>query len=164
MRLNIGGGNVRYSNCLNLELEPHKDVDADVYGDITKGLEFDNESFEEVLLIHVIEHIQRKHHAKVFDEIWRILEPDGRLIMGFPDIIENMKRFIENKYGGRWDLYHNTVFGRQDRRGDYHVSGIERQDITDRLLNAGFKDIKYLQHTINVTITTYKGEKLNVYI
>ncbi len=164
MRLNIGGGNVRYSNCINLELEPHPDVDADVYGDITKGLEFPNEEFEEVLMIHVIEHIERKFHRFVFDEIWRILKPNGRIVLGFPDIIENMKRFINNKYGGRWSLYHNCIFGRQARNGDYHVTGIEQQDITDRLLNSGFVNIKYLRHNINATMIAYKGEKLNEYL
>jgi predicted SAM-dependent methyltransferase len=162
MRLNIGGGNIRYSNCTNLELEPHDEIDADVYADITKGLPFEDASFSEIIFIHVIEHIERKYHSKVFDEIWRVLKKDGRLIMGFPDLIENMKRFIDNKYGGRWKLYHNCIFGRQSRNGDYHVTGIERNDITDKLLSAGFVNIKYLQHTINVTLTAYKGEKLNV--
>ena len=164
MRLNIGSGNVRYSNCINLELEPHGEVDADVYADITKGIPFENNYFEEVFMIHVIEHIQRKFHARVFDEVWRVMKPNSRLIMGFPDIIENMKRFIENKFGGRWRIYHNCIFGRQERKGDFHVSGIERQDICDRLISAGFVDIKWLQHTINVTLTCRKGEKLNGYI
>lgn len=159
-RLNIGGGNVRYSNCINLELEPHPEVDADVYGDITKGLDFPDEEFDEVLMIHVIEHIERKHHDKVIGEIWRILKPNGRLVLGFPDFIECAKRFIDNKYGGRWRLYHNCIFGRQARNGDYHVTAMERSDITDRLISNGFVNIKYLQHTINVTMTAYKGEKL----
>lgn len=164
LRLNIGGGNIRYSNCLNLELEPHPDVDADVYGDITKGLKFESNTFVEVLMIHVIEHIQRKFHGRVLGEVWRILKPNGRLIMGFPDIIENMKRFIDNKYGGRWSMYHNCIFGRQSRNGDFHVCGIERQDITDRLISAGFKDINYMQHTFNVTLTARKGEQLRSYL
>lgn len=159
-RLNIGGGDVRYSSCINLELELHPDVDADVYGDITKGLDFPDEEFDEVLMIHVIEHIERKYHDRVLDEIWRILKPDGRLVLGFPDFIECAKRFIENKYGGRWSMYHNCIFGRQARNGDYHVTAMERSDITDRLISNGFVNIKYLQHTINVTMTAYKGEKL----
>jgi len=165
LRLNLGGGNVRYSNCINLELEPHKDVDADIYGDVTKGLLFiENGIFSEVLMIHVIEHIQRKFHGRVLGEIWRILKPNGRLIMGYPDAIENMKRFIDNKYGGRWRLYHNCIFGRQARNGDFHVTAIERQDITDRLISAGFVDINYMQNSINVTIIAHKGEALKEYL
>lgn len=164
LRLNIGGGNVRYTNCINIELEPHPDVDADVYGDITLGLEFDDNTFREVLFIHVIEHIERKNHKAVFDEIWRILKPDGRLVMAFPNIIECMKRFIDNKYGGRWILYHNCIFGRQARNGDFHVTGIEQQDITDRLISAGFIDINFMSHSINATLTCKKGKKLKEFL
>jgi predicted SAM-dependent methyltransferase len=164
LRLNVGGGNVRYSNCINIELEPHPEVDADFYGDITKGLLFDDETFVEVLMIHVIEHIERKNHKKVLEEIWRVLKPNGRLILGFPDFIECAKRFIDNKFGGRWSLYHNTIFGRQGRNGDFHVTAMERNDITDRLISAGFVNVKYLQHSINATVTAYKGDKLKDFI
>jgi predicted SAM-dependent methyltransferase len=162
LRLNIGGGDIRYTNCINLELEPHPDIDADIYGDITNGFKLPSEVFYEVLFIHVIEHIERKFHVFVFDEIWRILKPNGRLVMSFPDAIEIMKRFINNKYGGRWNLYHNTIFGRQARKGDYHVTAIEKNDITDKLINSGFVNINYNRVAINATLTAYKGEKLNV--
>jgi len=164
LRLNLGSGNVRFSNCVNMEYKKHKDVDADVYGDLLKGIPFPNESFVEVLFIHVIEHIERRYHMAVMDEIWRVMKPGARLVMGFPDVIENMKRFIENKYGGRWNLYHNIIFGRQARPGDFHVTGIEEQDFKDRLMSAGFTNIKWLRHSINVTVTAIKGEKLNAYI
>jgi len=165
LRLNIGGGNIRYSNCINLELQPHDEVDADIYGDITHNLpDIPDNTFHEILMIHVIEHIERKFHMRVLDEVWRILKPNGRFVLAFPDIIEVMKRFIENKYGGRWRLYHNCIFGRQGRPGDYHVTGIERQDITDKLFSTGFVNVKYLQHTINSTLTCYKGPKLTTHI
>lgn len=164
MRLNIGSGGVRYSNSINLDLEKHPNVDIDIEGDVRKGLSFKDETFKEVLLIHVIEHIERKYHNKVLDEIWRVLKPNGRLIMGFPDFIECAKRFIENRNGGRWSFYHDTIFGQQTRKGDYHVTAIERQNITDKLISCGFVDIKYLQQEINVTLTARKGEKLKEYL
>lgn len=165
LRINIGGGNQEYSNCLTLDLEPSSYVNADIYGDITKGLPYiENDTFHEVLFIHVIEHIERKNHANVFDEIWRILKPGCRLVLAYPDIIENMQRFIDNKYGGRSSLYHNTVFGRQAFKGDFHISGIWKEYITDKLFNSGFVDVKYLQHTINVTMTAIKGEQLTTYL
>jgi ubiquinone/menaquinone biosynthesis C-methylase UbiE len=165
LRLSVGAGNVRYSNCINMDLyKDHKEVDVDIEGDITKKTPFDDETFIEVLMIHVIEHIERRYHKLAFDEIWRILKPNGRLIMGFPDAIECMKRFIDNKFGGRWNLYVYCLYGRQERKGDFHITPIERNDITDRIMNAGFKDIKWLQHSINVTLTAYKGEKLTEFI
>lgn len=164
LRLSIGSGDVRFSNCINLELEPNPQTDADVYGDITKGTEFDDETFTEVLMLHVIEHIQRRYHPVVFDEIWRILKPGGRFIIAFPEIISVMKHFIDNRYGARWSMYNTICFGAQRRPGDAHVTGIERVDITDRLMSAGFVDIKYNQHDVNAIMTVRKGEKLNDYL
>ena len=164
LRLSIGSGDVRFSNCINLELEPNPQIDADVYGDITKGTEFEDETFTEVLMLHVIEHIQRRYHAVVFDEIWRVLKPSGRFILAFPEIISVMKGFIENKYGARWKAYNAILYGAQRRKGDYHVTAIERVDITDRLMSAGFVDINWNQQGVNVVTTVRKGEKLNAYL
>jgi SAM-dependent methyltransferase len=165
LKINIGSGNATYKNCINLELEPNPEVDADIYGDITKGFPFiPKETFKDALLIHVIEHINRNLHQFVFDEIWRILKPNGRIIVGFPDALEVMRRFIDNKFGGRWSVYNFCLYGRQSRKGDYHVTAVTVEDIKDKLFSSGFRDVKTLQHTVNVTMTARKGEKLNGYL
>jgi len=163
-RLSIGGGGEKYSDCINFELTKERDNIVDVLGDVTKGLPFNNESFDEVLMIHVIEHIKRNYHSFVLGEIWRVLKLNSRLIMGFPDFIECAKAFIENRHGRRWELYNFCIFGRQDGEGDYHVSAIEQQDITDKLINAGFVNIKYIKNSINITLSAYKGEKLKDFL
>ena len=165
MRLNIGGGGEVYSDCINLELTRERDNKVDILCDIRKEkLPFKDDSIDEVIFMHVIEHIELKYHRFVLDEIWRVLKPDHRLIMAFPDFIECVKAFLENRYGKRWDLYHWAIFGRQDGTGDYHVSAIERRDITSKLINSGFVNIKWIQDTINATITCYKGEKLDEHL
>lgn len=164
MRLNIGGGTQRYSNCINFELTKERDNCVDVIGDVRKKLPFKDEEFEEVLMIHVIEHIERKFHNHVFSEIWRVLKPNSRLILSFPDFIECAKSFINNRHGRRWELYEHCIYGRQNGTGDYHVTAIEQQDITDRLFNNGFKDVKYIKNRINATVVARKGERLNEYI
>ena len=163
LRLSIGGGSVRYSNCLNLELIPgNKKVDGDIFGDIRKGVKFiKDDTFHEVLLIHVIEHIERKYHQSVLDEIWRILRPGCRFIMGYPEFTETAKHFIENKYGGRWKFYNPCVYGRQSYPGDYHVTAMEVTDISDRLISSGFVNLNIKRNGIDTTIICRKGEKLN---
>lgn len=164
MRLSIGGGSIKYSNCINLELNHERGNTPDVVADVKKGLPFEDNYFEEVLMIHVIEHIEYNHHRKVFDEIYRVLKPDCRLVLSFPDAIECMKAFIENKHGRRWELYHWCIFGRQDGAGDYHVSAIEQRDITNKLINSGFGNVKYIKNRINATVSCYKKEKLKEYL
>ena len=164
MRLNIGGGTIKYSNCINFELTKERDNHVDVLGDVRKGLPFADKSFNEVLMIHVIEHIERKYHEFVFNEIWRVLyDENSRLIMSFPDFLECAKAFIENRYGQRWDLWIFTIYGRQDGIGDYHVTAIEKQDVTTRLFNAGFINVRYIKNRTNATVVAYKGEKLRRY-
>jgi hypothetical protein len=168
LRLSIGSGDERYSNCINLELPSNNGdsgVDADIFGDITKGIpEIASEAFYEVLLIHVIEHLPRRSHQFVFDEIWRLLKPNGRLIISYPEFIEIAKRFIENRYGARWSIYDMTIYGANRRNGDAHVTAIEKGDLIEKLFNSGFKDIKYTLNEINSTIIAYKGVKLDGYI
>jgi SAM-dependent methyltransferase len=159
LRLNIGAGAEEYSNCISLEFA--EELEADMYGDVTKGLQFDDETFVEVLMMHVIEHIGRDFHTNVFDEIWRILKFDGRMILAFPDAIKAMKGFIENRYGARWKAYSMILFGAQRRPGDFHVTAMERNDVTDRIASSGFVDIKYQQKGVNCIMTARKGEKLN---
>jgi predicted SAM-dependent methyltransferase len=164
LRLNVGSGPIRYSNCINLELEDGPQVDADVFHDITKGLPFDDNVFVEVIFIHVIEHIGRKYHNRIFDEIHRVLKKDGRLILSYPEIIPVMRAFIANDYGARWSMYNDTIYGAHRRTGDNHVTAIERHDISGKLMNCGFINLNYNLSVINATITARKGEKLDEYI
>ena len=161
MRLNIGSGGSQFSNCINMDLVRSELVtDLDVQGNAL-ALPFKDESFTEVLMIHVIEHIQYHHHSVVFGEIWRVLKKKGRLIMAFPDAIAAMKGFLENVHGKRWTFFQPMLYGRQAHFGDYHVGAIERQDITNKLFSAGFENIKYNLYEYNGMIVAYKGEKLN---
>jgi predicted SAM-dependent methyltransferase len=161
LRLNIGAGTEKYSNCISLELA--EGLEADVCGDVTKGLQFNNETFVEVLMMHVIEHINRNLHMNVFNEIWRVLKPNGRMIIAFPDAIKAMQGFIDNKYGARWKAYNMIIFGAHRRPGDSHVTAVERNEITDKIASSGFIDIKYQQKGINCIMTARKGEIPNEY-
>lgn len=159
IRLSIGSGDYEYSNCINFELTEERNNSVDVLGDVRRGLPFEDNFFNEVLMIHVIEHIERKFHNFVFGEINRVLKINGRLICSFPDFIQTAKAFIENRHGRRWDLYNSVIYGRQDGTGDYHVTAIERQDITDRLFNNNFVNVKYILNSINATVVAYKSEE-----
>jgi predicted SAM-dependent methyltransferase len=164
LRLNLGSGPIRYSNCINLELEDGPQVDADIFHDITNKLPFEDGIFIEVMFIHVIEHVLRKYHVPIFDEIHRVLKKDGRLILSYPEAIPVMRAFIANDYGARWSMYNDTLYGARRRTGDDHVTAVERHDVSGKLMSCGFIDLKYHLSVINATITAKKGEKLDDYI
>lgn len=53
--------------------------------DVTdKGLPFDDESFDIVVSSEVFEHIESKHYPFLMQEIYRVLSPKGRAVLGFP--------------------------------------------------------------------------------
>lgn len=59
--------------------------DPDVCHDITVvPWPFESDLFRGVKAHHILEHIERKHLIPVMNEMWRVLEPDGRLWIEVP--------------------------------------------------------------------------------
>lgn len=163
MNLNLGCGNTRYEDTINLDILNCSMINVDIIAN-AKMIPFKDESFEKVFLFQVIEHIERRFHMRVFDESWRVLKKQGIILLTSIDSIEIMKRFIDNKYGKRWQWYNWMLYGRQLYAGDYHVTAIERQDLVDKLISAGFIDIDYKINQIDVVVKATKDEKLPSYI
>lgn len=61
----------------------HLDVDHEV--DLTRPLHYESGSFDVVLCLEVIEHLEV--HSVLMSEIGRILRPGGLLIMSFPNLV-----------------------------------------------------------------------------
>jgi len=168
MKLNIGSGEMKYDDYVNIDFvnldeSPIGAIKPDIVAD-AKSLPFKNDIFEEVHMTEVIEHIERRYTDIVLNEIWRVLKENGMFYFTFPDFIECMKGFIENQYGARWQVFHATLYGRQAHKGDYHVHAIELQDIITKLFNAGFVNVKTETVPWDYRITCYKGEKLPTYL
>jgi SAM-dependent methyltransferase len=52
--------------------------------DITNGLPFPDEHFDVVVSSEVFEHIESKNYPFIMSEIYRVLSPKGRAVLGFP--------------------------------------------------------------------------------
>ena len=161
--LNLGCGRTRFDGFINLDIARNTMTDLDIQGNVLR-LPFKNESFKRIGLFHVLEHIERIYHVKLFDEIWRILKPKGSVIVCCPEILEVMKRFMDNTYGQRWSWYNLMLYGRQLYKSDYHVTATERRDVVDKLFNCGFKDVNCTLEGTDLTVKARKGEKLSDYI
>lgn len=57
---------------------------VDVVCDITQGLPFKNETVDEIICIHVLEHIQMQNLEFVMKEFHRVLKPAGTLKIWVP--------------------------------------------------------------------------------
>jgi SAM-dependent methyltransferase len=78
--LNIGCGFDKISGAINLDIDPR--CNPDCLCDVTKGIPFDDGSFNEVVANNVLEHIF--DYESVMIEIHRVLKLGGKLIAQVP--------------------------------------------------------------------------------
>jgi len=68
--------------CVDWENSLHSSPHTDVFCDLNKTLPFSENEFETILLMDVIEHIERPE--KLWNEMSRILKKRGKVILGSP--------------------------------------------------------------------------------
>lgn len=123
LRLNLGCGSTKLEGFLGVDSFP--DNKPDVLCDFTAGpLPFKDGEVDEVVMFHTIEHIQKKKHSFILNEIRRVLRIGGRLCLTYPNFWECAQRWKNNTEGQR-DYWHATLFGRQLYPGDYHVCAMD---------------------------------------
>lgn len=136
MRLNLGCGSSKLEDYVNVDIDPS--LEPDKVFDFTQKFPYENESVDEVVCYHTIEHIRKIFHDNIYAEIYRVLIPNGRFILTFPEFWECAQRWKEN-YQGQREFWEATIFGRQASPHDTHVSLMDRQLVSLQLINHGFK-------------------------
>ncbi len=68
--------------CTDWQQTKHDNQHVDVYSDLNEGLNFEDRSFDTVLLTDVLEHIYTP--AKLINDIFRVLKPGGKVIIAVP--------------------------------------------------------------------------------
>lgn len=75
---------------------------VDIVHNCEEGLPFDDNYADEIRAWDFLEHIHRENIIHLFNEIWRVLKPDGKLIFKVPD--------AEKGQGAFQDFTHYTFF------------------------------------------------------
>jgi len=74
-KVDLGSGLMRREGYFRVDIDPQARPDALL--DIEKdSLPFDDNSVDEVLASHLIEHVRNLKH--LFEEVYRVLQPEGR--------------------------------------------------------------------------------------
>ncbi|MEM4270774.1 MAG: methyltransferase domain-containing protein [Candidatus Pacearchaeota archaeon] len=81
-KLNFGCGKDYRVGWINLDI--NKNVKADIYADAEKKLDLDDNSFDLIILRHVIEHIHPEKFNFLLKELHRISKPNGRIKIWSP--------------------------------------------------------------------------------
>jgi hypothetical protein len=91
MKLNLGSGMDSLPGYYNIDFcSPIADFNSDIF-----ELEFEPGSISEVIMLHVIEHIEQADMVPLFKTIHTWLRPGGQLIMEFPDLIKCCKLILD---------------------------------------------------------------------
>jgi 2-polyprenyl-3-methyl-5-hydroxy-6-metoxy-1,4-benzoquinol methylase len=137
--LGCGDGNVLKSVSLKIKngigldrdiMNSRKDNLCFIQADVIQPLPLENNKFDVVLLLAVLEHLTS--HGVLFEEIWRILRPGGKLILTTPS---PHSRFLLEFLAFKLKIISKE--GVLDHKHYY-----SKQELKDLLLKFGFKIIK----------------------
>jgi predicted SAM-dependent methyltransferase len=137
VKLHLGCGKKRLEGWVNVDIE-----NADVNCDIRK-LPFEDESAEKVMAIHVFEHVPYAEKDDVLAEWYRVIEPDGLLILELPcmdkviNYIRNTKELAPNMV--MWPLFGDPSTIKTEH--DLHKWCYSRDELASLLYRAGFKSV-----------------------
>lgn len=147
MKLNLGSGNLLWEGYMNFDLFHSRkgELKTDIIGDMKCFLPFKKNSFEEIISVHAIEHLEILDAVSCIKECYRILKPGGKLIIEGPDILgayelyvnqrDDVFRFEDFVYGGEGNI---RRFGKHYK----HLSAWTGH-IAERVMTYyGFKNIK----------------------
>ena len=159
MKINLACGLTKLNGYVNVDANPEVKPD-EVVNVGADFLPWKDQSCEEVVFFHAIEHIEKKYHATIFTEIHRILTPGGRLLLGYPEFGVCCKFWLENHLGKR-DFWEACIYGRQCDPKDFHVSAMHTPEVMDLLRNIGFEDVAFKYEEDNPQYAILKAVKSN---
>lgn len=155
-KLNLGAGTKKIEGCDNAD--SYKESGADLIFSIMERFPIDDETYDVVYLFHTIEHIKREYHAFVLSEIWRVLRPEGQVIISYPEFAKCADAYLKD-FEGQKQFFENTIFGRNLYPGDGHVCGMVTLDFCEVLDDAGFEVKKTVPETNQPFNTIVKAIK-----
>jgi len=97
LRLNLGCGNKILPGYINVDVAPARaGARPDVICDLRDLAAFDDESVDEVLSVHVVEHFWRWEVDELLREWVRVLKPGARMVIECPNLKAACEAFLEN--------------------------------------------------------------------
>lgn len=140
MRLNLGCGTDHRAGYTNVDLFTR----ADRVDNIVTLATFDEASADEMLASHSLEHLTYADGRRALARWWQVLKPGGKLVVIVPDVILNMRLFLEfwdRKDPRLWDFRAKTIWGNQNHGGELHRWGFDEAHLREALESAGFVNV-----------------------
>ncbi len=137
---------------------------ADLQADISE-LPFSDESVDEVVMLHVLEHIPTYNIQKVLGEISRVLSIGGKFYVAVPDFEKTCEQLLSLKNTDHTpeqeDWYYRLVFGTQKNKWAHHYQGFNDRRLKELLTEYSFGDFKILPNINFYPAIHMTAKKLN---
>lgn len=136
IRLNLGAGKTKLDGYIAVDLNPAADVVTNI-----KQLPFQDGSADEILAVHVLEHLYRWEVPAVLSEWLRVLKPGGVIALELPNILK-VAHFILNSPDqrlGLWGAYGDPVY---EEPLMVHRWGWSPAELSATLKEAGFTHVR----------------------
>lgn len=141
MKLNIGCGNRRLGGYTGVDAvaRPGADIVAPAH-----AIPLEDGVAEEVLAVHLVEHVFAWEVPALLAEWYRLLAPGGRLVLEMPDLMKCARNLIDKREGRKPDQLHMWgIFGDDTLRDPFmmHKSGWWFDRLAPLVKAAGFVDV-----------------------
>ena len=109
---------------------------------MVEDLPFENESVQEIIMFHVLEHIPFYRQKAALSEINRVMRKDGCFFIAVPDTIETSKLLINAKTQEEEDWAIRLLYGTQRNEFSHHYMGFTESSLIRTLRKSGFNRFK----------------------
>jgi SAM-dependent methyltransferase len=100
VRLNLGCGNKILPSYINVDVATrHPTIPPDILCDLHRLEPFTDNSVDEILSVHVVEHFWRWEVVDILKEWVRVLKPGGRMILECPNLETACRELLQNPDG-----------------------------------------------------------------
>ncbi len=170
IRLHIGCGSRLFDGYLNIDGEYMQGTTGVILHDITKPFPIPDNSVDEILSVHVIEHIMPDKVPPMLKEWHRIIKPEGFAATEWPDLLKMCQFIVEDPsrlYSDNRKVLKQGIagiFGNITRYQDVammHKWGYSTDSLGKLLTEAGFGEIvvepnKYPKTPMCSRVVAYK--------
>lgn len=139
IKLHLGCGKDYRTGYVNVDLyvDEHTKVDQQFNAN---SIPYADNSVDEILALHVIEHFDFHESQKVLNEWYRVLRPGGKLVVETPDFLAACRDFVKGPEQKRLELY-NVFFAAPWIPGQTHKFLFTEDQLSIQLSWAKFQKI-----------------------
>ena len=188
VRLNIGGGNLPLEGYVNVDKYYYpgskwpltnapraqewidgKHEGAWIFGDALH-LDFPADTFDEVMMSHILEHLSMEEGNHALIEAHRVLKPGGFVTVCLPDLAKACEMYPSVAYdpdgrdNSEWFYVMGMIYGTtgKDGEGQFHHCGYDRRFLKARFKQREFTKVEevpspaYHKQEFNFCLKAYK--------